>query len=126
MPYLTIESGEYTPPKSPSRNHAKIMAIADRDGLYCRYCCIPLFPSDEIQKHLIPAPFRNSRGQIMNAGKLPDTIRMATVDHVVPLSLGGTDMADNLVLACAKCNASKGNRHTYEQFLAKKRMEVAK
>lgn len=31
-------------------------------------------------------------------------------DHVVPLSKGGAHSADNLVVACRKCNASKGAR----------------
>lgn len=31
------------------------------------------------------------------------------VDHVVPVSLGGADDADNLVTACRECNAGKGS-----------------
>ena len=31
------------------------------------------------------------------------------VDHVVPVSLGGTDTADNLVAACRQCNLGKGS-----------------
>lgn len=30
-----------------------------------------------------------------------------TVDHVVPVVLGGTDMPDNLVSACVDCNSGK-------------------
>ena len=33
-----------------------------------------------------------------------------TVDHVLPISKGGTDDPDNLVAACTRCNYSKGNR----------------
>jgi len=33
-----------------------------------------------------------------------------TVDHVIPISKGGTDDPDNLVAACSRCNYSKGNR----------------
>lgn len=32
-----------------------------------------------------------------------------TVDHVLPVSLGGTDDPDNLVAACRDCNAGKGS-----------------
>lgn len=32
-----------------------------------------------------------------------------TVDHVVPLALGGTDKPDNLVTACWDCNAGKAS-----------------
>ena len=33
-----------------------------------------------------------------------------TVDHMLPISKGGTDDPDNLVAACTRCNYSKGNR----------------
>lgn len=32
------------------------------------------------------------------------------MDHVIPLSKGGTHTADNVVPSCRTCNASKGNR----------------
>ena len=34
-----------------------------------------------------------------------------TVEHLVPLSAGGTEAPDNLALACAACNHEKGRRH---------------
>ena len=33
-----------------------------------------------------------------------------TIDHVLPLSAGGSDGADNLALACRNCNERRGNR----------------
>lgn len=33
-----------------------------------------------------------------------------TVDHVVPLVRGGTNTADNIVMACSACNMSKNDR----------------
>ena len=38
-------------------------------------------------------------------GEAPDV--KLTVDHVVPVALGGSDEASNLVAACADCNAGK-------------------
>ncbi len=32
------------------------------------------------------------------------------VDHVVPLSRGGSDTEDNVVIACSSCNLSKGSK----------------
>ena len=36
------------------------------------------------------------------------------LDHVVPLSRGGTSSWDNVVCACIPCNSRKGNRTPYE------------
>ncbi len=33
-----------------------------------------------------------------------------TIDHIIPKSRGGKDTWDNLVTACVKCNAKKGDR----------------
>lgn len=52
--------------------------IARRDGWKCHYCKQPLAKT------------------------------AATLDHVVPLALGGTWRIDNLRLACKKCNGLKG------------------
>lgn len=35
-------------------------------------------------------------------------------DHVVPLSRGGSDFIDNILLSCAACNQSKGNKTVQE------------
>jgi 5-methylcytosine-specific restriction endonuclease McrA len=34
----------------------------------------------------------------------------ATIDHVIPLSRGGTDFKWNLVWCCKRCNKSKGSK----------------
>ncbi|MBK9178915.1 MAG: HNH endonuclease [Acidimicrobiales bacterium] len=34
----------------------------------------------------------------------------ATVDHLLPVSKGGADSADNLVAACTRCNYRRGAR----------------
>jgi len=41
-----------------------------------------------------------------------------TVEHVVPLSRGGTNYIENIVPACLGCNASKGKK-TVEEFLSR-------
>jgi hypothetical protein len=40
-----------------------------------------------------------------------------TVDHVLPIALGGTDEPNNLVAACARCNYSKGKRESPTVFV---------
>jgi hypothetical protein len=37
----------------------------------------------------------------------PDAV--LTIDHVVPVALGGTDLPENLVTACKDCNAGKSS-----------------
>lgn len=36
------------------------------------------------------------------------------VDHVVPLTRGGSNGPENIVIACPSCNCSKGNRLPFE------------
>ena len=38
------------------------------------------------------------------------TVENLTVDHILPLSKGGTDDLDNLRLLCRSCNSKKGDR----------------
>lgn len=69
-----------------------------RDGANCYICDCPLTP---------PMP--------------PDKqIRTSmTVDHVVPISKGGTSTLDNLKLCCYGCNRSKGSK----QYRKKKKVK---
>jgi hypothetical protein len=40
--------------------------------------------------------------------------KSATIDHVQPLSRGGENRPDNMILACYRCNQSKGSRTVIE------------
>jgi len=44
-----------------------------------------------------------------------DDPRQATIDHIMPLSKGGTGDLGNLQLLCASCNNEKGNSYTDEE-----------
>lgn len=61
--------------------------IFERDGWVCGICDSP----------------------IDSAAEWPER-GCATVDHVMPLSLGGADEPENVQAAHASCNSSKGNR----------------
>lgn len=55
--------------------------VFTRDGYTCRYC-----------------------------GRQSDTV-ILHVDHVIPVSKGGTNDPENLVTACADCNMGKSNKN---------------
>lgn len=77
-----------------NRNHWHLvrLRIFRRDGYTCRYC---QFHADSEKEK-----------------------KALTVDHVVPLSKGGTNKPRNLVTACAECNQRKGAR-VYRHMLKK-------
>jgi len=58
------------------------------------------------------AQYERQKGKCFYCGKkLDDDYH---VDHVVPLALGGSNGPENLVIACAYCNVSKGAKHPIE------------
>lgn len=53
--------------------------------------------------------FRRDRHRCQYCGRVfPE--RLLNLDHVVPISRGGTSTWDNVVCACIECNNRKGNR----------------
>lgn len=64
-------------------------AVVARDGPLCRYCKVETQPTG------------------------PDYQRR-TVDHLIPVSKGGKDTKENLVIACKTCNCRRGNRPVQE------------
>ena len=55
------------------------------------------------------ALFRRDQNMCLYCGNHFDNIKLSR-DHVVPLSRGGEDAWTNVVTACKRCNARKGNR----------------
>lgn len=45
-------------------------------------------------------------------------------EHIIPVSRGGPNTIDNMVLACASCNAAKGTRDPFEWYGLERRYEV--
>jgi hypothetical protein len=79
-------------PKKKKKNKSlgpnKRVTLLARDGNSCHYC-------DEVM------------GLPKDNGKhYPQEI---TIDHIVPRSIGGSNMLSNLVLACYRCNHSYGS-----------------
>ena len=65
-------------------------ALKERDGDRCRYC------GEEVN-------WKDRRGA-----------KGGTYDHVTPLSKGGDESVDNLVVCCRECNAKKASRTASE------------
>ncbi len=47
-----------------------------------------------------------------------------TTDHLIPRSRGGDESADNVVLACQPCNASRGEKGIFEWLGLKEKDKV--
>lgn len=77
-----------------STNYELIRRLRQHDGGECSYCGITM-------------DFR--------VGKTPTS---ATIDHLMPMSRGGGDEDENLVLCCRSCNEQKNNRTPGEAGLA--------
>lgn len=75
-----------------------VFSLAERDGWTCTYC-----------------------GALM-------TLDTSTIEHVVPLTRGGMDAINNMVLACKQCNADAGNmniRQKMELMIRKRQRNYA-
>jgi len=71
---------------------AKRAAIYAADESRCIYCHSAVAPGDA-------------------RGVAPVGVALATLDHVVAVSAGGTNETANLVTACVRCNGRKGDTH---------------
>ena len=70
---------------------ALFAAVVARDGMICQWCGCVVQP--------VPSYWRG--------GLRPDH---ATLDHVTPRSAGGSNVVDNLVMCCHKCNTSRSRQ----------------
>ncbi|MDX1906784.1 MAG: HNH endonuclease [Bacteroidia bacterium] len=66
-----------------------------------RYVNLP-FKRVNLSRHNV---FKRDRNRCVYCGSR----EALTIDHVIPRSMGGTDSWENLVTACQRCNARKGN-----------------
>lgn len=59
--------------------------------------------------------YKQSSGMCFYCGKklqidFPNRKDYMTIDHFIPLSLGGENSIKNMVPACKKCNSEKGDK----------------
>lgn len=74
----------------------------------------------EVTLKQIQALFAAFDGKCIYCGTSEDEAgRPHHVDHLVPVSAGGRHHISNLVLSCASCNSSKGNKPFFQFYLEK-------
>lgn len=88
-----------------ARFHKRAIPLASRRALAKAHGCQPLTAIDA-KCHYCGAP-----GRIHWITPSWVWFEALEMDHVHPESLGGTSEPQNLVLACRRCNRSKGARH---------------
>lgn len=104
-------------PRDATREFAKFEpSVFARDNFRCRYCSCEVLPKKEFEKvnsalgsDALPLGGTNAN----RSGFL--LMFSATLDHVLPFSLGGKTDETNLVTCCWSCNYGKSN-FTVEQL----------
>lgn len=81
-----------------------------RNDLICFYCGADLVI--DRPEELSELEFERGDG-VIRGGRL---VYRATLEHVVPASLGGLFNDDDCVVACPECNTTRGNRPLREFF----------
>ncbi len=90
------------------------LKILNRDNWTCRYCDDSVFfsPTLKLLNELSP-----NHGYYHPNGKTDKMLslfqwRWASVDHIVPVTKGGTNEEANLVTACWRCNLNLNDKST--------------
>lgn len=96
--------------------------IANRDGgWYCHYCKKPIIPAGTLKDDPRYYKLETSVDEWGNVHSQHTPIgnyqSASAVDHKQPVSKGGSNELDNLVLTCWFCNSQKGDK-TYDEYLA--------
>jgi 5-methylcytosine-specific restriction endonuclease McrA len=96
-------------PRPGERQRARIWI---RDRFHCRYCRCKVIPNSllELLSTIYPRSFpyhTNWKAGLVHPAFIS---RAATVDHIVPIAVGGAALDDdNLVTVCNVCNAIKSD-----------------
>jgi hypothetical protein len=88
-----------------SRKRRKILtALSEAQNHRCAYCgCETWLYKDKENSHIRHAC--NTKRDF--------NLRQATVEHITPQSLGGSDKMENLVMACVGCNSIRSSMDAF-------------
>ena len=112
-----IETPEPILPLDPENRFSKFESkLFTRDNYKCRYCADPVIPKkvfEKVQSLIGSKDLPLGRTNLTRSGFY--LMFVATLDHVIPWSLGGRTDESNLVSSCWSCNYGKAN-FTVEQI----------
>jgi 5-methylcytosine-specific restriction endonuclease McrA len=95
-----------------------------RGKRYSYYARISAKRARHIQIHRVIS--RSDRATVLARGKCEYCGRLATVvDHVIPVSRGGTKFLYNLAAACEDCNSSKSDLILWEEWMPPNALTIA-
>jgi 5-methylcytosine-specific restriction endonuclease McrA len=99
--------------KMPGKRRKKLVSqLIERDGLLCAYCGTQL--TDIFQfDYAVRARYGRDASVTYAKGDelitIPYTVsKPPHIDHIIPVSRGGKNNLENLVLSCQSCNSKKG------------------
>ena len=75
--------------------YRKVRKIFNKTGGRCFYCGVILPPDTD---------------NLDDYGQAVSSIRNWDIDHVIPVSVGGSNADDNLVPSCKRCNGEKSDK----------------
>jgi hypothetical protein len=112
-----IETPDTILPLDPENRFSKFeRKLFARDNYACRYCTDPVIPKkvfEKAQSLIGSTDLPLGRTNLTRSGFY--LMFVATLDHVIPWSLGGRTDESNLVSSCWSCNYGKAN-FTVEQI----------
>ena len=82
-----------------------------RDNYFCRYCnqSVVALPVMDAISAIYPTVYRLHSHWKATETDVSFWIDMASVDHITPLTRGGTNAETNLATSCWRCNELKGS-----------------
>lgn len=100
---------------SKAISQSKQAAVWEKTGGRCWYC-------GKQTRRVDWADVMNQRNK--DGTKKSDNDHWFTIEHVIPLSLGGTNNIDNLLPACRKCNCTKNKKTIgeYREYVSRMRV----
>jgi len=86
---------------------ALALKVIKRDRCTCQYCGKQ---GEFINRYGKPTVVENPNGIDLQAREFYNGLDVIPfqIDHIIPISQGGQNTEDNLVLSCRHCNLSKG------------------